>query len=79
MYIRVHDALHRILLVLKSNENLAMESAYTHGSFSLLVMGCIRLCVGFVYGMAACEVVKITAKTKDGCNYHSSYTGVSEV
>jgi hypothetical protein len=63
----VCDAIHRILLALKSNENLAVEDSCTHGSFSLFVMGCMRECVRFVCEMIACEVVKIIAKIKDVC------------
>jgi hypothetical protein len=45
--------------VLQSNENLSLEDAYPHGSFSLVVMGCMRKCVEIVREIIVGEVVKI--------------------
>ena len=45
--------------MLQSNENLSLEDACPHGSFSLVVMGCMRGCVKIVREVLLGEVVKI--------------------
>jgi len=49
----------RIVFVLQSNENLSLEDVYPHGSFSLVLMGCMKECVKIVREIILNEVVKI--------------------